>query len=265
MKCEVEPKDKSGRVGAKVEAVTTTIIEPALPKVVSLKIIGAPYHNTRYRAIMQYYGSSQCIYLLMCKGGKEGKSLYLWFKLHDHQSKEENWIPIKGVHDVYQATINDMGAKIRVLCTPIRDDGVQGKPFACDTEVLKIAPSLATQINAHLFAGEAEFKVIKKGKLNNQILQLLKDGIKLRDNDTLILKEEYSPQLKVKLSTLKHMFDIKKKVFTDGSSTDGFSVTVERQNGKQVLLHVDSQDERDTLIATLRCFCDKYVQQQQQQ
>jgi hypothetical protein len=56
MKCEVDPKDKSGRIGVKVEAVTSVAIEPALPRVVSLKIIGAPYHNTKFRSIMQYYG-----------------------------------------------------------------------------------------------------------------------------------------------------------------------------------------------------------------
>jgi hypothetical protein len=123
--------------------------------------------------------------------------------MQDQKSKEENWVPIKGIHDIYQATINDMGCKIRVICTPIREDGIQGKPFATDTDVLKVAPSLATQINAYTLAGEAEFKVIKKGKLSNQTLLLLQDGIKLRDNDTLILKEEYSPQLKVHLIVFK--------------------------------------------------------------
>jgi hypothetical protein len=74
----------------------------------------------------------------MILGGKEGRSNYLWFK-SDGTAKEE-YKPIKGsgAHDYYQASINDTGCKLRVLCTPVREDGAQGKPCAAETDIIKL-------------------------------------------------------------------------------------------------------------------------------
>ena len=84
LKCEAEPRDKTGRTGQKVESVTTRPIDPALPKVLSLKILGPTFHTTKYEFTHQYYG------------GKEGKSSFLWFKANISKGKEENYVPIKG-------------------------------------------------------------------------------------------------------------------------------------------------------------------------
>ena len=146
---------------------------------------------------------------------------------------------------MYQANINDVGCKLRVICTPVREDGVQGKPCACDTDILKLSPSLETQINAYLLAGEAEFKVIKKGKNSTQTLLVLKDGLKMKDGEALILKEEFSNHF---------------KIYADINNTEGYSILIERQNGKQVVLFVNSVDERDKIVATLRSFCEKYLE-----
>ncbi len=93
LKCEVEPRDKSNRVGNKVECSTSKLIDPSmcsplphtlsgLPKVLSLKIRGNAYHTTKFYTEMQYYG------------GKEGRSTYYWFKT-EGKGKEE-FTPIKG-------------------------------------------------------------------------------------------------------------------------------------------------------------------------
>jgi hypothetical protein len=64
---------------------------------------------------------------------------------------------------------------------------------------------IQTQLNAHLLAGEAEFKVLgaKKGKATEEMtLFVKKDGIRIKEGEALIVKEDFNPQLKVIINTI---------------------------------------------------------------
>ncbi len=79
-----------------------------------------------------------------------------------------------------------------------------------------------------------------------------KDGLKLKEGESLLLKEDFNPQLKATADSNLWKGDM--------DETDGVPLTIERQNGKKVVLFVNNVEDRDKIVATLRAFNEKHLE-----
>eukprot|EP00943_MAST-04B_sp_MAST-4B-sp1_P000694 g694.t1 len=116
--CEIEMfrDNKQGEIeplGKAVRSMPVGPIEPAPPRVDDLKIVGSLSINSTLKAQYIYYG------------GMEGASRFVWIRVNKDGSREE--LVESKTYKVVQA---DIGCKIRVKITPVRECGMEGKPTA---------------------------------------------------------------------------------------------------------------------------------------
>ena len=101
----------------------TCPIEPAEPECTNLKLEGECEEGRTLFCCADYMG------------GAEGVSRLSWVRLHGDGSEVE----AENGPFQYQCTPEDVDCRLRAVYTPIRDDGREGAPVMCESEVIKSA------------------------------------------------------------------------------------------------------------------------------
>eukprot|EP01059_Diplonema_ambulator_P021201 TRINITY_DN3523_c3_g1_i1.p1 TRINITY_DN3523_c3_g1~~TRINITY_DN3523_c3_g1_i1.p1 ORF type:complete len:695 (+),score=244.87 TRINITY_DN3523_c3_g1_i1:49-2085(+) len=113
----------------------TCPIEPAAPECTSIKIEGENEEGRTLFCSADYMG------------GNEGDSVLTWVRVLPNGSEEEltcnNW--------QYQCTNEDVGCRIKAIYVPVRDDGTEGEPKSCESNVVTAA---RPTIDSPQFVGE---------------------------------------------------------------------------------------------------------------
>ena len=115
---------------------------------------------------------------------------------------EHSFVPIKRANTrTYIPTINDIGCSIRVVCTPVRADGVTGMIVFSKPTKIKIAPDVKAEVESNLCMSTLMFKVLlRNGKeFQKRSIILNRTKVKVRKRRSTITKMKYSPYLKVLL------------------------------------------------------------------
>lgn len=127
IKVECIPVRQDGLQGIS-KSVTTSIIKPAAPKLMDLKLEGEAIEECTLKIISRYYG------------GKEGNSVKNWFLVGDSSRQ----LRISNADD-YKITRDDIGKQLEIQYLPVRDDGEEGLPvsFICD-KIVAMSPCVTS-------------------------------------------------------------------------------------------------------------------------
>ncbi|KAG2388690.1 hypothetical protein C9374_000129 [Naegleria lovaniensis] len=121
IKCIVTPVNSYGKRGEPCELVTRPVV-PALPVFVKVSVESDNFiENDTITIQTEYYG------------GIEGHSIFEFFRIDNEvEEKLEN-----GNRKDYRVGLADVGKVIKILCTPVRDDGCKGEIVEVKTPVIQ--------------------------------------------------------------------------------------------------------------------------------
>lgn len=115
------------------------------PSAKSCCIIGSGFHGSLLELKYEY------------NGGVEGNSSIRWERSTD---RNPAFVPIKkATGKQYIPTIDDIGAKIRVVFTPVRADGVTGMIIFSRPIQIKVAPLIKSEVENNVATNALMFKV----------------------------------------------------------------------------------------------------------
>ena len=96
------------------------------PRVENVEVEGRGFHTSLYTVKGVYCG------------GREGRSRVQWLRLAPNKGEEEA-VPIGGEEGrSYEANAEDVGCRLLVRYTPVREDGVEGQPQTATSPVIEI-------------------------------------------------------------------------------------------------------------------------------
>ncbi|CAM0905321.1 unnamed protein product [Alopecurus aequalis] len=243
LKCEFFVIDVFGRSSELVSAVTSPIL-PGIPKIEKLEIEGRGFHTNLYAVRGTY------------SGGKEGKSKIQWLR---SMVGSPDLISIPGeIGRMYEANVDDVGYKLVAIYTPVREDGVEGRPVSASTEPIAVEPEIYKEVKQKLDDGSVKFEVLcdkdrtpKKaqvmGHLERRILEVNRKRIKVvkpgskTSFPTTEARGTYTPPFHVELyRNDQHRF----KIVVDGDN--------------EVDLMVQTRHMRDLVILVIRGYAQKF-------
>ncbi|KAL5197898.1 hypothetical protein ABZP36_001410 [Zizania latifolia] len=243
LKCECSVTDVFGRTSELVSAVTAPIL-PGKPKIEKLEIEGRGFHTNLY-AVQGTY-----------TGGKEGNSKIQWLR---SMVGSPDLISIPGeIGRMYEANVDDVGYRLVVIYTPVREDGVEGQPISASTEPISVEPEIYKEVKQKLDDGSVKFEVLcdkdrtpKKAQImghlerrilevNRKRIKVVKPGSKTSFPNTEV-RGTYVPPFHVELyRNDQHRF----KIVVDGEN--------------EVDLMVQTRHMRDVIILVIRGLAQKF-------
>ncbi|XP_020271153.1 187-kDa microtubule-associated protein AIR9 [Asparagus officinalis] len=243
LKCECTVTDMFGRSSGPVSAVTSPIL-PGIPKIDKLEIEGRGFHTNLY-AVRGVYS-----------GGKEGKSKIQWLRA---MVGSPDLISIPGeIGRMYEANVDDVGYRLVVLYTPIREDGLEGEPSSASTEPIAVEPDVYKEVKQKTDLGSVKFEVLcnkdpmpKKGagvgnlerrvlEVNRKRVKVIKPGSKTSFPTTEI-RGTYAPPFHVELYR---------------NDQHRFKIVVDSEN--EVDLMVQTRHMRDVTVLVMRGLAQRF-------
>lgn len=225
LRCECIVTDVFGRSSDPVYTESTPIL-PGIARIDKLEIEGRGFHTNLY-AIRGSYS-----------GGKEGKSRIQWLR---SMVGSPDLISIPGeMGRMYEASVDDVGYRLVAVYTPVREDGVEGKPVSASTEPIAVEPDVLEEVKKKLDLGSVKFEVIcnkapssKKildtGGLERRILEINRKRVKV-----------VKPGSKTSFPTTEMR----------GTYAPPFHVEVFRNDQHRLRVVVDSENEVDIMVHT---------------
>ncbi|KAL6500611.1 187-kDa microtubule-associated protein air9 [Orobanche hederae] len=236
LRCECIVSDVFGRSSEATYAETDSIL-PAqvvpgivliqgVPRMDKLEIEGRGFHTNLY-AVRGIYS-----------GGKEGKSTIQWLR---STVGSPDLISIPGeTGRMYEANVDDVGYRLVVIYTPIRDDGVEGQPVSASTDPIAVEPDVHREVKHKLDLGSVKFEALcdkdrspkrvpGMGSLERRILEVNRKRVKV-----------VKPGSKTSFPTT----DIR------GSYAPPFHVELFRNDQHRLRVVVDSENEVDLMVQT---------------
>lgn len=225
LRCECIVSDVFGRSSDPVYAETPSV-SPGIPRMDKLDIEGRGFHTNLY-AVRGVYS-----------GGKEGKSKIQWLR---SMVGSPDLISIPGeTGRMYEANVDDVGYRLVVIYTPVREDGVEGHPVSASTDPIAIEPDVLKEVKQKLETGSVKFealcdkdqstkKVPGMGNLERRILEVNKKRVKV-----------VKPGSKTSFPTTE----------VRGTYAPPFHVELFRNDQHRLRIVVDSESEVDLLVQT---------------
>ncbi|CAH8333213.1 unnamed protein product [Eruca vesicaria subsp. sativa] len=243
LKCECVVHDVFGRSSEPAYAETDPI-SPGFPRIEKLEIEGGGFHTNLYALRGNYFG------------GKEGKSKIQWLR---SMVGSPDLISIPGeTGRMYEANVDDVGYRLVVVYTPIRDDGVEGHPVSASTEPVAVEPDLYKEVKLKLETGLVKFevlcdkdpypkKIVGDGNLERRMLEMnrkrlkvVKPGSKTSFASTEV-RGSYVPPFHVE---------------TFRNDQRRLRVVVDSENAVDMVVH--SRHLRDVIVLVIRGFAQKF-------
>ncbi|ESQ52069.1 hypothetical protein EUTSA_v10016130mg [Eutrema salsugineum] len=243
LKCECVVHDVFGRSSEPAYAETDPI-SPGFPRIEKLEIEGGGFHTNLYAVRGNYFG------------GKEGKSKIQWLR---SMVGSPDLISIPGeTGRMYEANVDDVGYRLVVVYTPIREDGVEGHPVSASTEPVAVEPDLYKEVKQKLETGLVKFevlcdkdpypkKIVGEGNLERRMLEMNRKRIKV-----------VKPGSKTSFATTE----------VRGSYVPPFHVETFRNDQRRLRVVVDSENEvdmvvhsrhlRDVIVLVIRGFAQRF-------
>ncbi|CAH8264737.1 unnamed protein product [Arabidopsis lyrata] len=243
LKCECVVHDVFGRSSELAYAETDPIL-PGFPRIEKLEIEGQGFHTNLYSVRGNYFG------------GKEGKSKIQWLR---SMVGSPDLISISGeTGRMYEANVDDVGYRLVVVYTPIREDGVQGHPVSASTEPVAVEPDLYKEVKQKLETGLVKFevlcdkdpypkKIVGEGNLERRMLEMNRKRLKV-----------VKPGSKTFFATTE----------VRGSYGPPFHVETFRNDQRRLRIVVDSENEvdivvhsrhlRDVIVLVIRGFAQRF-------
>uniref|UniRef100_A0A1J3CLM1 187-kDa microtubule-associated protein AIR9 n=1 Tax=Noccaea caerulescens TaxID=107243 RepID=A0A1J3CLM1_NOCCA len=243
LKCECIVHDVFGRSSEPAYAETGPI-SPGFPRIEKLEIEGGGFHTNLYAVRGNYFG------------GKEGKSKIQWLR---SMVGSPDLISIPGeTGRMYEANVDDVGYRLVVVYTPIREDGVEGHPVSASTEPIAVEPDLYKEVKQKLETGLVKFevlcdkdpypkKIVGEGNLERRMLEMNRKRIKV-----------VKPGTKTSFATTE----------VRGSYVPPFHVETFRNDQRRLRIVVDSENEvdmvvhsrhlRDVIVLVIRGFAQRF-------
>ncbi|WZZ39817.1 hypothetical protein YC2023_036076 [Brassica napus] len=243
LKCECVVHDVFGRSSEPAYAETGPI-SPGFPRIEKLEIEGGGFHTNLYALRGNYFG------------GKEGKSKIQWLR---SMVGSPDLISIPGeTGRMYEANVDDVGYRLVVVYTPIREDGVEGHPVSASTEPVAVEPDLYKEVKLKLETGLVKFevlcdkdpypkKIVGDGNLERRMLEMnrkrikvVKPGSKTSFSSTEV-RGSYVPPFHVE---------------TFRNDQRRLRVVVDSENAVDMVVH--SRHLRDVIVLVIRGFAQKF-------
>ncbi|KAM1883329.1 hypothetical protein ACFX13_004704 [Malus domestica] len=243
LKCECIVTDVFGRSTEPVYAETGPIL-PGIPRIDKLEIEGRGFHTNLY-AVRGIYS-----------GGKEGKSRIQWLR---SMVGSPDLISIPGeVGRMYESNVDDVGYRLVVVYTPVREDGVEGQPVSASTDPIAVEPDVLKEVRQKLDLGTVKFETLcdkdqstKKapavGSLERRILEVNRKRVKVvkpgskTSFPTTEIRGSYAPPFHVELfRNDQHRL----KIVVDGEN--------------EVDLMVQSRHLRDVTVLVIRGLAQRF-------
>lgn len=225
LRCECIVTDVFGRSTQPAYAETSSIL-PGFPRVDKLEIEGRGYHTNLY-AIRGVYS-----------GGKEGKSSIQWLR---SMVGSPDLISISGeTGKMYEANVDDVGYRLVVVYTPVREDGVEGQPVSASTEPIAVEPDILKEVKLKLDLGAVKFEVLcdKERSLKKA------PGSATLERRSLEVNRKRIKVVKPGSKTSFPTTEIR------GSYAPPFHVELFRNDQHRLRIVVDSENEVDLLVQT---------------
>ncbi|KAL9252679.1 187-kDa microtubule-associated protein AIR9-like protein [Drosera capensis] len=147
LKCELIVSDVFGRSSEPAFAETSRIL-PGIPRIDKLEIEGRGFHTNLYAVKGTY------------SGGKEGKSRVQWLR---SMVGSPDLISIQGeTGRMYEANVDDVGYRLVAVYTPVREDGVEGRPTSVSTEPIVVEPDVLLVVKKKLDLGLTKFEDVTR-------------------------------------------------------------------------------------------------------
>ncbi|KAG2296584.1 hypothetical protein Bca52824_043253 [Brassica carinata] len=255
MRCRMKHSLQKFRVHTKSSEpayAETGPISPGFPRIEKLEIEGGGFHTNLYALRGNYFG------------GKEGKSKIQWLR---SMVGSPDLISIPGeTGRMYEANVDDVGYRLVVVYTPIREDGVEGHPVSASTEPVAVEPDLYKEVKLKLETGLVKFEVLcdkdpypKKGESANDIADC--GRWKPRETDARNEQEE-NKGCETRLKTSFSSTEVR------GSYVPPFHVETFRNDQRRLRVVVDSENAvdmvvhsrylRDVIVLVIRGFAQKF-------
>ncbi|XP_074276682.1 187-kDa microtubule-associated protein AIR9 [Silene latifolia] len=175
LRCECIVTDVFGRASEPVFVDSTPIL-PGTPRIDKLEIEGRGFHTNLY-AVRGVYS-----------GGREGKSRIQWLR---SMVGSPDLISLPGeTGRMYEANVDDVGYRLVAVYTPVREDGIEGRPVSASTEPIAVEPDVLEEVKKKLDLGSVKFevlcdkapsskKVFEVGGLERRILEINRKRVKV--------------------------------------------------------------------------------------
>ncbi|GAB4829402.1 187-kDa microtubule-associated protein air9 [Ancistrocladus abbreviatus] len=243
LKCECVVSDVFGRSSMPAYAETSTVL-PGIPRIDRLEIEGRGFHTNLYAVKGTY------------SGGKEGKSQIQWLR---SMVGSPDLISIPGeTGRMYEANVDDVGYRLVVVYTPVREDGIEGKPVSASTEPIAVEPDVLAEVKKKLDLGSVKFEVLcdrdrlpKKvfgaGSLERRLLEVNRKRVKVvkpgskTSFPTTEIRGTYAPPFHVELSR-----------------NDQHRLRIVVDNDNEVDLVVHTRHLRDVIVLVLRGMAQRF-------
>ncbi|KAL9644907.1 hypothetical protein ABK040_005387 [Willaertia magna] len=125
LKCLITPVNTDGKIGTVEEIVLAEVVKPSNPRFVNVTIEAEKFmENDVIKINTKYYG------------GLEGNSYFEYFRVNDNGEEEK----IEVSTESYTLSLRDVGKTLKIVCTPVRNDGIVGESVVAQTP--KIVPGI---------------------------------------------------------------------------------------------------------------------------
>ncbi|XP_078436682.1 outer arm dynein light chain 1 protein isoform X2 [Wolffia australiana] len=243
LRCECIATDVFGRSSKPVSAITSPII-PGVPRISKLEIEGRGFHTNLYAARGIYFG------------GREGKSKIQWLR---SMVGSPDLISILGeTGKMYEANVDDVGYRLVVVYTPVREDGMEGEPVSASTDPITVEPEVYSEVKQKVELGSMKFEVLcernqsgKKapgtGNLERRILEVNRKRVKVvkpgskTSFPTTEIRGSYSPPFHVEVVR---------------SDPHRFKVVVDGENEMELI--AQSRHIRDIVVLVIRGLAQRF-------
>jgi hypothetical protein len=243
LKCECIVSDVFGRSSEPASAETAPIL-PGFPRIDKLEIEGRGFHTNLYAVRGNY------------SGGKEGKSKIQWLRA---MVGSPDLISIPGeTGRMYEGNVNDVGYRLVAVYTPIREDGVEGKPVSASTDPIAVEPDVYKEVRQKLDRGSVKFEVLcdkdrnhKKvpgeGSLERRILEVNMKRIKV-----------VKPGSKTSFPTTEIRGSYAPPFHVETFRNDQYRLRIVVDSESEVDLMVQSRHLRDVIVLSIRGLAQRF-------
>ncbi|GAB2297496.1 187-kDa microtubule-associated protein air9 [Dionaea muscipula] len=225
LKCECVVSDVFGRTSDPVFAEASMIL-PGIPTIDKLEIEGRGFHTNLY-AIKGTY-----------TGGREGKSRIQWLR---SMVGSPDLISIPGeIGRMYEANVDDVGYRLVAVYTPVREDGVEGRPVSVSTKPITVEPDVLSEVKKKLDVGSIKFEVLcDKDRSPKKVYEVATFERKIL--------EVNKKRVKLVKSGSKASFPTTE---IRGSYASPFHVEVSRNDQHRLRIVIDHENEVELIVHT---------------
>ncbi|PHT55649.1 hypothetical protein CQW23_04135 [Capsicum baccatum] len=230
LRCECIVSDVFGRSSDPVYAETPSV-SPGIPRMDKLEVEGRGFHTNLY-AVRGVYS-----------GGKEGKSKIQWLR---SMVGSPDLISIPGeTVRMYEANVDDVGYRLVVIYTPVREDGVEGRPVSASTDPIAIEPDVLKEVKQKLETGSVKFELSRTSTKSTRCVPPLASNkyplsTKARTDEKALCDKDQSTKKVLGMGNLqRRVLEVNKK-----------RVELFRNDQHRLRIVVDSESEVDLLVQT---------------